>query len=171
MMMMHKEEASTVLEDVTNAGGGCITAATSLPLENLFVMIEVAQEHNKRHVESLAAAVAVPSCSAVVVEDEDCVTVTEVTDLSTIDEITVDFEDEEENSCRTTATAVSSVTTGTEEVAPAVVIMDAPTTSADGVCRRKRSSPPLLVTTYLRIVFQHCKVIPYFVEIDTKRIN
>lgn len=159
--MTMQKEASTVL-NVTTAdddGGCCISApVTPLPLENSIVMIEVAQEHNKRHVESLPATVAVPNCSGV--EEEDCVTVTEVTELSTIDEITVDYdEEEEENSCRTTATAASSVSTGTEEVVAAVVIMDAPATATEGVCRRKRPSPPLLLTTYLRIVFQHCKVI------------
>lgn len=85
--------------------------------------------------------------------EEDCLTMTEVTELSTIDEITVDVDDlgemeGEDNSCKTTAstlTAMSSVDT--------VEVSECP------LVRRTSAREALVRTSYLRIVYQHCKVI------------
>lgn len=91
------------------------------------------------------------SCSTSTV-DEDCLTVTEVTDLSTIDEITVEDDEYDEHSCRTTATMVSS-----NAGSPPSLASDECTARAT---RPDRGAPkkPSVLADYLRIVSQHCQV-------------
>lgn len=91
--------------------------------------------------------------------DEDCLTMTEVTDLSTIDEITVeeDEEEEDENSCRTTATMVSS-NAGTP---PSILSDDHYTTTAAATRTTKSNSGAVAASSrqsLLRSVSQHCQV-------------
>lgn len=95
--------------------------------------------------------------------DEDCLTVTEVTDLSTIDEITVEEELEyDEQSCRTTATMVSSNTGTTDSPVAGVITGPQHKNTRVNSNRSNRGcskTKPSSVTDYLRMVSTHCQVI------------
>ena len=82
--------------------------------------------------------------------EEDCLTVTEVTELSTIDEITAEDEEFDEDSCRTTATMVSS-----NGAAPSLGDSSStpPESTVNGGSPKRRR-----LETLLRRVSTHCQV-------------
>lgn len=92
--------------------------------------------------------------------DEDCLTVTEVTELSTIDEITVEDEEEydDEHSCRTTATMVSSNAGSPPSLTDQSITTT--TSGTEGTHKTRRGCPkkPSIVAEYLRIASRHCQV-------------
>lgn len=144
-------------------------AAESAVVQESAIVIEVVPEEHRLRDSSRTGtpppAKSGPISSASPSVDEDCLTITEVTDLSTIDEITVADEEEfDEHSCRTTATMVSSTgttsTTATTGSRPAVVVVGSDPTGT-GQTRTDRGCPknPCLITDYLRIASQHCQVI------------
>lgn len=95
------------------------------------------------------------------VDRDSLMTVTETTELSTIDEITVEeeFEEGDANSCRTTATLVSS--NGCPSLDQDVDVNMAPSGSGGqfGGCGNKPTAPPpSRLTLKLRSISRHCQV-------------
>lgn len=157
-MLLHQDERA-----------GEKAAAESAVIQESSIVIEVVPEEHRLRDSSRTGtpppAKSGPISSASPSVDEDCLTITEVTDLSTIDEITVADEEEfDEHSCRTTATMVSSTgttsTTATTGSPPAVVVVGSDP-QGTGQTRTDRGCPknPCLIADYLRIASQHCQVI------------
>lgn len=92
--------------------------------------------------------------------ESDSLTATEVIELSTIDEITVD--DEDENSCRTTATMVSSNLDSPPSLLGEEEQEQVARTSTKA--SRVRPKKPSAAAACLRTVSQHCQVVTHFTQ-------
>lgn len=183
-------ELSTVVQQEDHAeprSGGYRSrgdAETGALLEGPRVVVEVEGGRHRTNycrIEERARGPGEVAGNGIVAEADLCSTTTTMTaaDLSAVDEITAaaageeedepdeiegDVEDEdEEHSCRTTATLMSTATVSTAATGEVVGGgIETLTAAAEGtaqpmtkVCRTK----PYLVAVYLRLVFHHCKVI------------
>lgn len=140
-------EASCSVEEVDSSTNAAET-------DSVVIEVVAAQEHEQHSQtpQSNRDKSGASTCSSTSTVDEDCLTVTEVTDLSTIDEITVEDDEFDEHSCRTTATMVSS-----NAGSPPSLLSEECTTRATRADRGPPKKPSVLAD-YLRIVSQHCQV-------------